>query len=412
MKKIYLSLTALIITIGLFGQANSGIEMVEIPGSDGAFTMGGADARFWPGPDALNTGITVQATVKGRYWMQTTEMTQGMWKLVTGETPGDDGPGNPLAPGQFGDDYPVTNVPYVEVLRFCNALSIYDGLEPCYTFDNGTISTTDPAEWPDWEGESTDSRNVECNYDASGYRLPSLGEWIWAAKGGEDYLYGYTDDLTELEDLYAWTFLSKQAEGVEYPNSYQKVATKFENEYGLFDMIGNVIEWTWGWTYNYPQDTALTFPDDAIQYNEDDTQKWDDWSHPEMGGGIFNWGDNQYVVYSMNPGRDNAVGWGEGFRVMKKGVPTSIKHSLKDSGFKLYPTNTSDLIHIELDNDRSLNQTVNIQIVGIDGRTYIQKEMDYNKTMTLDVSSLKQGMYVCTVNTKLGSPKSLKFVKQ
>ena len=413
MKKIYFLLVMFMVSISLFGQPKSGIEMVEIPASDGAFTIGGADARFWPSV-YFNTGVTVQATVKRSYMMQTTEMTQGMWKLITGETPGVDGPGNPLAPGQFGDDYPVTQVPYVEALRFCNALSIYDGLEPCYTFDNGTISTTDPAVWPDWSGETTDSRNVECDYEKSGYRLPTLGEWIWAAKGGDDFLYGYTDDLAELDDLYAWTDVSIQAEGVAVKNSYQLVATKFENEYGLFDMIGNSIEFTWGWAYNYAQDAELTFPDDAIQYKEDGSHKWDSWSHAEMGGGIFPWGSNQYVVYSTNPSVDNEVGWNEGFRVMRKVEPTvgiSAKKA-ENNMVNLYPTSTSDRLNIRFSDGFYTNQKVSIKIVGIDGRTHMQKLVDYDKIITLDVSALNKGMYLCVINSNSESRQSLKFIKQ
>ncbi len=70
------------------------------------------------------------------------------------------------------------------------------------------------------------------------YRLPVEAEWEYACRAGSKSAYHFGDDISKLGD-YAW--YADNAE--EKPH---KVAEKKPNAFGLFDMHGNVMEWTIG----------------------------------------------------------------------------------------------------------------------------------------------------------------------
>ncbi len=69
------------------------------------------------------------------------------------------------------------------------------------------------------------------------YRLPTEAEWEYACKAGDT-------EKAPLNDV-AW-------DAANSTGKYQKVGTKKPNTFGLFDMLGNVSEWTLDQLEPYP----------------------------------------------------------------------------------------------------------------------------------------------------------------
>lgn len=154
------------------------------------------------------------------------EMTWGEWKAVrdwavaNGYT--DLAGVGVTYPGGSGDNFPVVNVSWYDVVKWCNAKSEMEGLAPVYQV-GGVIYKT---------GQSVPTVNSMAN----GYRLPMEKEWEWAASGGvktHGYTYSGSNDANDV----MWTW--------EYSAGAIAVGTKVGNELGVYDMSGNIVEWCW-----------------------------------------------------------------------------------------------------------------------------------------------------------------------
>ncbi len=121
------------------------------------------------------------------------------------------------------DDCPAISVSWFEAAAYCRWLGEQDWLpesQQCY---------------PPGDRIRDGMRLPEGYETKSGYRLPTEAEWEFACRGGlaDSRWFGYDPD--RLDD-YAWT-----ARNSDY--RLQPVERRLCNDYGLFDMLGNGMEW-------------------------------------------------------------------------------------------------------------------------------------------------------------------------
>ena len=111
-----------------------------------------------------------------------------------------------------GSKNPVEQVRWSDAVRYCNARSEAEDLQPCY----------DLSTW-------------KCDFGANGYRLPTEAEWEYACRAGTKTTYFFGNESSKLKD-YAW--FETNSNGKPQP-----VGQKPPNSWGLYDMCGNVWEW-------------------------------------------------------------------------------------------------------------------------------------------------------------------------
>ena len=113
-----------------------------------------------------------------------------------------------------GPTVPIRSINWFKAVEFCNALSRICGLEKAYLIIGKLV-------WLEASG-----------YAKGGWRLPTEDEWEYACRAGDTRpQYGEINDI-------AWHKNNSQ-------NRPHAVGEKVANQWGIFDMLGNVDEWCW-----------------------------------------------------------------------------------------------------------------------------------------------------------------------
>jgi formylglycine-generating enzyme required for sulfatase activity len=174
-------------------------KMVEIP--SGKFMMGSNKGTVSEKP--------IHEVEVSSFYMMKCLVTQRDYEKISGANPSN----------FVGDpNRPVESVSWFDAIQFCNKWSASDGLDAVYEIsDDG----------------------VEIHFGRNGYRLPTEAEWEYACRANsqDEFFWGPDDDQSP---TFAWFDSNSE-------DTTHSVGTKQKNGFGLYDMCGNVWEWTSDW---------------------------------------------------------------------------------------------------------------------------------------------------------------------
>jgi len=124
------------------------------------------------------------------------------------------------------EDRPITFVSWYGAVAYCNWISEQEGLKKFY-------------------GDKDNREKVIIT--ANGYRLLTEAEWEYAYRGGTNTEYYWGDTMY---NDYCWYSSNSGF-------NYHDRGTMRANNYGLYDMSGNVYEWCNDWFHIYPAEEVI-----------------------------------------------------------------------------------------------------------------------------------------------------------
>ena len=216
----------------------------------GTFTQGSPTDEYCRSLLGYGDEAQFSHTLTRNFAAMQTEVTRAMWSNLRSA--------QPSLPEDPSDDaycpsgtYPVNNLDWYDAIKFANLLSQQQGLTPCYYSDSGFTTVIGG----DYNGDE-----CYCNFAASGYRLPTEGEWEYMCRAGTTGAFYVTESVYNGGNCMSCTpalLPVLEATAVFCANKdattgAKPAGGKTANPWNLQDIIGNVDEWTWDNIDEYP----------------------------------------------------------------------------------------------------------------------------------------------------------------
>lgn len=220
---------------------NLPLKFIAIPG--GEFLMGSPEKE--------------QRKVKiSPFWITPTEITWAHYNPFWQNDPEADKPRNKDGSRDFDNDRYSPEKPDLEQSTLVDAVS-QPTIQYHDMFMNGTFAQTKEHPAMDMTNHAA-TKFCQWLSAQTGhfYRLPTEAEWEYACRAGTTTAYSFGNDPAQLSQ-HAWF-----VDNGDF--TYQKVAQKKPNPWGLYDMHGNVAEWT----------IDAHLPDHLTQIKDGTTNPW------------------------------------------------------------------------------------------------------------------------------------------
>jgi len=239
-----------VVITNAYGSVTSAVAVLTVltnaqtpPGTPFGMVLIPAGVNSGTDPDFGAYSLTVNA-----FYMDSNLVTKAQWDavytwaLTNGYTFAHTGSGKAA-------NHPVHTVSWHDCVKWCNARSEKEGRPVSYRVDGAVY-------------RGADNNSVICSVNVAGYRLPTDVEYEYASRGGlKGKRFPWGDTIQHSQANYysssSYSYDTSPTRGYHptyndgvYPDT-SPVGSFPANEYGLYDMVGNVWEWCTDWYPGY-----------------------------------------------------------------------------------------------------------------------------------------------------------------